>query len=336
MRLPKLIVGLAVAIMAMSGLAITSVSAQAADSAAQGIQISPTLVELNATWGKSYNVMLKITNVTGSDLVYTPSVSDFGASDETGTPKIIQDSTLPSTASVITWVSTIPQIEVASHKTTTVNVLVTIPDNAEPGGHYGVISFSGAAPDASQSTSVGLSASAGTLLLVRVGDNTNITEKASLASFYSEANNNQSSFFENGPITLVTRIKNDGNIHIKPVGNVVLTDMFGNIVKTMTVNDEKANVLPNSIRRFESEYNGAWMIGMYTANLTIGYGTTGQAITNTITFWVIPYKVILAVLAILVTLFFIFKRSVSSYNRRIIEKHKHEYSNKNKKTTKKG
>jgi hypothetical protein len=108
--------------------------------------------------------------------------------------------------------------------------------------------------------------------------------------------------------------------------------MFGGLVTTIAVNSDQSNVLPNSIRRFDSQFNKSWMIGRYTADLTLAYGTTGQAITNTISFWVIPYRLILVILLILVTVIYILRRMIKVYNKRIIEKAKNE--NKNNKHSK--
>lgn len=328
-RLPKVLLGITVTLIALGGFGTATANAQTSSAnAAQGLEISPTLVELNAMPGNTYNIKLKLRNVTASDLQYSTSVDDFAASDETGSPHIIVDSDLPETASIKTWFDDVSKFTLKSRQSLEVEAQITIPKNAEPGGHYGVLRFSGAAPEI-ESTGVGLSASAGVLILVRVDGE--ISEKAGLASFFSaDADGKQNSFFEYSPITLVSRVENEGNIHIKPVGSIELKDWFGNIVKTMPVNDTKSNVLPDSIRRFETKFEGGWMVGLYTANLTLGYGTTGQAITNTISFWVIPYKIILAGLAVLVTMFYVLKIMLRSYNRRIEEKVKHEISRQNK------
>jgi hypothetical protein len=333
MRILNKIIVFAVSILVLSGLATTHANAQATSAgAAQGLQISPALVELNATPGKTYTVTLHVTNVTASDLAYGTSADDFNAADETGTPHILLDSTLPSTVSIRSWIASIAPFTLRAGKSQVITAQITVPTNAEPGGHYGVLRFSGSAPEL-KDTGVGLSASAGVLMLIRVDGA--ITEKASLASFFSETNGTQSSFFESGPLTFVTRIKNDGNIHVKPIGSIELRDAFGGLVTTMPVNADKSNVLPSSTRRFEAQYNNTWMFGLYTANLTLGYGTTGQAITSTISFWVIPYKLILICLLVLATVIFILARMVRVYNRRIIAKSKNEDTTKNKKNTNK-
>jgi hypothetical protein len=330
----KYVLGLITGFFGLSILLSPIVGAQASNSnAAQGMQISPTLVELNAARGKTYSIKINILNPTSSDLEYTSSVIDFGApSDESGSPKPLEDGTLPDSASVRTWIEALPEFTLGAHKSTNITAEITIPDNAEPGGHYGVLRFSGTAP-AVKSTGVGLSASAGVLILIRVDGA--ITEKASLESFYTSPTQKgkQSSLFEKGPISFIVRIRNEGNIHVKPVGNIEIRDMFGNLVKSLPINKDKSNILPKSIRRFdEMKLDNGWMIGRYTANLTMGYGIKGQAITGTISFWVIPYKIILAGVLILVTLVFIFRQLLKRYNRRIIEKVKNE--NKTKKSRK--
>jgi len=330
MKLIKSILGIA-AITLSAGLFISMpVNAQTSSAnSAQGIEVSPASVELNAKPGGTYIITLHIHNVTSSSMVYTSSVQDFNSSGETGSPHIILDSKLPETASVRTWVGMIPKFTIGAQQQQEVTAKVVVPSNAEPGGHYGVLSFSGTAPQLN-STGVGLSASVGVLMLMRVDGA--ITEKADVASFYSANNDKQTSFFETSPVSFVTRIKNTGNIHIKPSVNIEIRDMFGGIAKTLKANESSANVLPNSIRRFDSKTDNSMMFGMYTANLSVGYGTNGQAITNTITFWVIPYKLVLAVLFIISTIIYIFSRLLKAYNKRIIQKSKHEEANKNKKT----
>jgi len=326
MRFPRIFISTLVTFLCV--VVAPSVGAvSTAANASEGMEISPTLVELNAAPGNTYQIRISLRNITASDLQYGTSVADFNSADETGSPHIISDSTLPATSSIKTWVSTIPNFSLQSRQAKDLTALVTVPVNAEPGGHYGVLRFTGDSPEL-RNTNVGLTASAGVLILIRVSGA--INEKASLAEFYSSQNDKQSSFFENGPITFVVRVQNAGNIHIKPSGSIELRDMFGGLVSTMPVNEDKSNILPNSIRRFETKLNKDWMFGKYTASLALGYGTSGQAITSTVTFWVIPYKIILVAILILITLIYILIRLIKVYNKHIIAKAKNEKTTKNK------
>ena len=329
MRRLKGVIGSVVLSLFLAFFGPLSVVTHATDTDAQGVQISPTKVELNATRGKTYTINLKAMNVTGGDLAYNTLIEDFTSANETGTPKIVKDGNLPDTASIKTWVSIESGFTLGAHKEKNVDAIVTVPNNAEAGGHYGVVTFSGSTPNI-DTTGVGVTASAGVLLLIKVDGN--IVEQASSASFFTANNDGkQNSFFESSPINFAVRIQNTGNVHVKPIGSIGITDIFGNSVGTIAVNDSKSAVLPNSIRRFDNSYDSKWMFGLYTANLTLGYGTTGQAITGTITFWVIPYKLILGVLLVFVTIIYILSRLIKVYNRRIIAKSKNETSKKNKK-----
>ena len=332
-RFSRLTLGLVLAaVVAVLAVPLTA-QAQSTDGASQGLEISPALVELNAEPGKTYTLKIKVTNVTVTKLTYTTEINDFTSQGEAGSPRVLIDSTLPASASVTGWISALSGFTLDTRQSRTIEAAVSVPANAEPGGHYGVIRFSGRAPTLEDS-GVGLSASAGMLVLIRVAGD--ITESASIAEFFAAKDGKQTSLFETAPIQFVTRIKNDGNIHVKPVGNIEVIDMFGNLVATESVNgDTKSNVLPNSIRRFETTLQpDGWMIGAYTANLTLGYGTTGQALTKTVSFWVIPYKLLAVIIVALITLVFIASRLIKVYNKRIIAKAHHEKT-KNKKQPKK-
>lgn len=294
-----------------------SVLAQSTD-ATNGLELSPVLVELNAEKGNTYTLNIKVRNVTTSNLFFNTSVDDFGAKDESGSPSImLEDSAEPLATSIKSWVSAKPSFRLAAGEATTIRTVVSVPASAEPGGHYGVVRFAGHEKE-SDKGNVGLIASAGTLLLVSVkGD---AKEALDLVSFEATKDGNAGISFESGPITFVSRFKNTGNVHVKPIGQIEVKDTLGNAVATLPVNDAKGNVLPDSTRRFESTLDKSWLFGHYTADISIAYGNTGQAIVQTLSFWVIPWKIIIAALLVLGTLIYILSVLIKRYNSYIINK----------------
>jgi hypothetical protein len=317
------------ALLLIAGLQTSLVGAQASQAnAANGLQVSPAIAELNGEAGNTYKIDIKATNVTASDLVFSTDVNDFTAGkDETGTPSIDLENSNPSTASLRQWVTVLTSFSLKARETKTISVTVSIADNAEPGGHYGVVRFSGRAPDVE--SGVGLAASTGTLLLVRVAGA--VDEDLNLVTFQTSQNDNPSGIFEYGPIDFIARFENKGNIHLKPVGQIEVRDMFGNKVETLSMNADKGNVLPLSIRKFQSTLEREWMFGRYTADISVAYGTTGQAIVKSISFWVIPYKVILGAILALVTLIFVFRTLIKRYNNYIIKRANQHHGTKTKK-----
>ncbi|HXH26365.1 MAG TPA: hypothetical protein VNG90_00555, partial [Candidatus Acidoferrum sp.] len=238
-------------------------------------------------------------------------------------PNIIFDDNLNSTYSLRQWIASSDPFILKSKQTKTLLFPITVPANAEPGGHYAVIRFTGTAPEL-ESTGVSLSASLGSLVLLTVSGN--IKTQAAVASFYTDdLTHAKSSFFETGPINFITRIQNTGNIHVEPTGTISVINMFGRSVGSIRVNGDPSdpanlprNVLPQSIRRFDETFPSVWLLGRYTAKLDLVYA--GKTLTATTTFWVIPYKLILIVLIGGVVLFFGLRWAIKQYNAAIIRK----------------
>jgi len=210
-------------------------------------------------------------------------------------------------------------------------VTIKVPANASPGGHYGVIRFTATPPDL-KGTGVSLSASLGALILIRVSGDV----KESLAVQEFTVNHyiptgetgkagKAGTLFESAPLMFVERLKNTGNTHEQPVGQVTITDMFGKKIAAANVNVPPRNVLPGSIRRFEQPVDhdligNKKLFGLYHAKLSVVYGTNKQTVTSSLAFWVIPYRLIGTVIILIIGGFFALRIFIRNYNRRIISK----------------
>lgn len=297
-----------------------SITSAQSPSATNGLEISPALVEINADKNNVYSVDIKVINITQSTLLFESFVDDFGAKNETGVPGVLlEPNAKPLPTSIKTWVTPIPSFSLAPGQEKKIKATITVPTDAEPGGHYGVIRFSGH-EGTKGNGNVTQIASAGTLILMNVSGN--VVESLEIASFTPSKNNHAGYFFENGPLVFVSRFTNTGSVHVKPIGQIEIKNLFGNPIASLPVNEAGGNVLPNSTRRFESTLNKTWMLGQYTADISIAYGNTGQAIVKTISFWVIPWKIILAALLVIATFVYILRILIKRYNKYIIEKDK--------------
>lgn len=306
----------------LGGLAAVVVLASSApvyaQGSGQGLEISPPLVEVNVDPGKSVSFDIRLRNITATTLVATPTIEDFVSGGEDGQPKLLLDNdSEPSPYSFKGWASSLPKLQLASQEAKTAKITLNVPKDAAPGGHYGVVRFTAAAPDIEE-TGVALSASIGTLVLVNVSGE--VTTKAKFEELFVSQNGKKGSFFENGPITFTERIKNEGSVHFKPTGTVRITNMFGKEVGVLSVNEKGGNILPSGVRKFEQQLKKNWMIGRYSATVDVQY--SGQTISGNITFWVIPYKLISMVLGGLILLIVVLKKSIKKYNKMIINKAK--------------
>lgn len=280
----------------------------------QGLEISPTVIDLKADPGQSKTLQIYVRNLTNQTLVIGGEVNDFVAAGEDGQPKFLLEDSESSPYSIKDWVKTLQKVTLVPSERKSIAVGLEIPKNAGPGGHYGVVRFTGTPPEL-EGTGVSLSASVGTLILVNVSGN--VSEKAKLAEIYTaNAKGKKQSLFEYGPISIGLRLQNEGNVHFKPSGTIRVTNMRGKEIASFKLNEQGSNVLPGSIRKYEQNLDKKLLFGRYKVQADVVYGSDNTILSASKTFWVIPYKLILIALALVVLVIFLIRR----YNRAIVKR----------------
>ena len=301
------------------------VSAQSGNDGGQALEIAPPVVTLTLKPGQTITTQISLRDVSDGPLLVTGEINDFVANEESedGAPRILMNddaATEDNPYSMRSWIDPLKEILLEPQEVQNLPVTIRVPDNASPGGYFGVVRFTATAPEL-EGQGVSLSASLGSLLLITVSGDAK--ESMEIVDFNISKDNKVGSFFESAPIEFSQRLKNTGNIHLKPAGQVAVTDMFGKKVAAVNINLPPGNVLPNSIRKFtqpldESVIGNKQLFGRYTATLTVNYGSGNQPITQTVTFWVVPYKLIGAGIVLLVGGFILLRFMIRHYNRRII------------------
>jgi len=100
--------------------------------------------------------------------------------------------------------------------------------------------------------------------------------------------------------------------------------MFGKKIAAVNVNVPPGNILPGSSRKFSQPLDktvigNKRLFGRYTAQMNITYSLDKIPLSSTITFWVIPYKLIAIVILTLIALFFALRFALKRYNRYILK-----------------
>lgn len=285
----------------------------AAQNQGQGLEISPPLKEISSDPGKTVETSLRVRNITKEPLEITAEVNDFVAAGEDGQPKLLLEDGEESPYSIKSWITTISSVTLQPQEQQKITLTMNVPQNASPGGHYGVVRFSGTPPGLDGS-GVSLSASIGALVLVNISGD--VQENAQIAELYAQQNGQKRSLFEYGPLVITERIENTGNVHFKPSGTVRVTNMVGKDVASFNLNEQGGNVLPGSIRRFEQNLDKKLLFGRYKIQADVVYGSDNQIISASSTFWVIPYKLIAIAIAAIVALIFFIRR----YNKFVVKR----------------
>lgn len=277
--------------------ATSAFSQQQADTINLGI--SPQVIEVSANPGDVVENQIRLTNGGELPVVIEVIPKNFLPSGEEGAVDLTEDSTSYSLAE---WIAVTPSsVVIPAKKTQDFDIVITVPNNAEPGGHFGSVVFKTVPPPGGESQAAEVSQEIAPVILVSVAGD--VDEVASIESFMSSKN-----FWSNErPITFETRIRNEGNVHFKPSGTITIKNMFGQEVTTIVL--EEKNVLPDSVRRIVSEWSDpGFAIGRYTADLTVVYGEDDTILTDSTSFIVFPYQTIVpAVLLIGLIVFVLIK-----------------------------
>lgn len=288
-----------------------------------GFRISPVRQDLVLERGESATRSISVRNVTSNDAEVRAVVEDFGPSgNESGSPQILSGDLAQENypTSIKPFVSRIDNLTLAAGEEKEIDVTYTAPEDTAPGSYFGVIriltdnevgNFTGDA-------GVTLNASVGMIVLIDIPGET--LDILNLEQATALQDGNAGSVFSSAPDSFMFRLNNQGNTFQAPFGRVAIKNWSGDVVYEYELNEEqpRGNILPDSIRRFEHELEGIGSFGRYKVEANISYGTGGNIISSTTTFWVIPWVTIGVISVAVIALAFIGTRGVKAYNQKII------------------
>ena len=258
------------------------------------ITVTPVTFSLTSNPGDSLNNVIKVRNDGAVSQQVTVEALDFKPEGEEGGVALSEEDT--SSYSLASWIQIDnPSFTLGAGQERNVPFLIRVPGNAEPGGHYASVFAYVSPPNTQQSSGSFIGQRVGSLILLRVAGD--VQESATIESFEKVQENPSS------PVLFNIRVKNDGSVHVRPQGFVTITDVFNNKVADLKV-DER-NVLPDSVRRLEANWENPPFIGYFNASVLLQYGENNNQMTSTMTFWILPLKELAIGGAILLVALFI-------------------------------
>ena len=266
--------------------------------AAQEVQrtytvINPQIaVQLNP--GSTNQGTTSIINESNVPLTFSLSVQDYIVQDTKGTPTILPPNTLSNKYSAASWIIVTPTtFTLKPQEKKDIGYFIQVPKDARPGGHYAAIVVTPNTPGQQPTNGTTIQTQIGALFYLTV--NGKVNEQAQVTKFTASP-----SFAEFGPVNILTEIKNLGDLHIQPLGNITVSGLFGN----WTYNLAKDNIFPGGVARDYQNTVGQWfMMGPYTAKLAATYGQNNNlTLSATTTFWVFPWRIALIILLIIIAI----------------------------------
>ncbi len=301
---------------------------------AAALSISPVRIEISVDPGETVEgELLLINEQEGVETLYS-SFGNFEATGETGTPTFVTVE-----EGLATWIETTPEIILEPKEQKEISYVIHIPEDADPGGHFAAIFWGTSSPQTEEGGEVSVATKLGVLVLLRVSGE--IEEGGGILEFSTE---NKQGFFNSLPVNFTFRFQNSGNDRIKPEGEIIIRNIFGKTSAVLPANKVEGNILPQSIRKFEVEWNPTeteiidetetvekkgffeelknekdnFAFGRYTAELDLEYG--GEKAQASFSFFIIPWRILtLAAIFLMLTILIIIK-GIKRYNRWVIAK----------------
>lgn len=320
-------ISLLLASLFVSGLSPTAHAATTSNNSitsnGNGYRISPVRTDLIVAKGQTSSVTVYLTNISTAKENLQIQVDDFQAKDETGTPALLLNGqSLPRHGLKKYTILPTGSIQLNPGDQKSVVVKVAIPNNATAGGYYGAVRFTPVGANGQRN--VNLAASVGSLILVKVPGN--INESVSIVSFgvARGGTSTRSIFFSNKSLQAIVRFQNNGDVQEEPFGKIQLKKGDATLASYEVNNtDQRGNILPESIRRFTVPLDKVGSFGKFTVEGNFGYGSSGQLISASSSFYVIPVSVIflIVVLILLVIAAIVgLPRAIRRHDKRILRR----------------
>lgn len=301
------------------------------------VTVSPVFFDLSANPGQTITEKIRIRNNTSSPLPLKVSVKRL-AGDEAGDLTLNEQNGDKS----LDWISfSNKSFNAPALEWTDVPFAIQIPNSASYGYYFAVTFEHDVTSSVGQGAALTGASAVPILLNVRKDG---AKAQAKIVEF--KVGNFVNEYL---PIDFNVKVENIGNVHIRPHGNIFITDDSGKDIAILDVNQNLANIIPDTKRGFESLWADGFLVredviedgqvkldkngktvkklnihwdkltsfrfGKYTANLLLVFDNGQRDVTldSTVSFWVIPYKAIGIGLITVVILFFVIKKILGIY-----------------------
>ena len=299
----------------------SSVSAQTpAEDTGLNLVTSPLPINLITEPGATVSAQLKVKNGGTKTEQLKVGLMKFSSYGEEGKPMLLDRE---KGDDFFDWVSfSENSFDVVPNEWKTITATFNIPKTAAFGYYY-AITFSraeGEKPTGPRQTKIVGATATLVLIEVRV---LNAKREVEVLEFSSDHK-----FYEFLPLTFSVKLKNKGNVHVAPRGNIFIDRGKTHDMAILEINPDKGNILPDSNRIFETKWTDGFPLyvektkdgktvldekgsivktlkwdfsqahklrwGRYSANMLLVYddGKRDQTIEGKVSFWIIPWRLI--------------------------------------------
>jgi hypothetical protein len=270
---------------------------------------SPIIIENMSDNSVNLSIVLKrftATNKENGELQYLPDKTASGTADPLLSDKIY----------IVDGKFAIDSLELGPKQKKKLELRVLLPKKTPASDYYFSVLFITNKEAEHEMNTLGIQEGIGVNVLLSINPTKQVQGYIDefSAPFYSES----------GPIPFRVRVENPGNYLISPKGVILIKNMFGQTIGRVDL--PTTNILAGTTRGMrdtsQKEYaptkknksaptvvwSEKFLLGYYSANLSLALSDTGPIYTRKIDFIVIPSKILLGtIIAILIVIFITFR-----------------------------
>jgi hypothetical protein len=302
--------------------------AQTAQSDELRLTTSPLPINLKVTPGSSVTATLKLKNEGIKTENIKVSLMKFKADPINGATQLMDREQGDNYFDWVTFSENNFQLPVNEWKNVTATF--NVPATAAFDYYYAVVFSRADQPAPAGDRQTVLTGALATLVLLEV-DVPNAKREVQITDFSVDKN-----MFEFLPATFTVKLKNTGNVHVVPKGNIFISRGDNKDVAILDVNETQGSILPDSPRNFQPQWSDGFPYyiqkqqdgkvvmdakgnpmqelkwnwadasklrwGKYTAKLLMVYdnGQRDVPLEAEVSFWVVPWRLIGAGLIVLI------------------------------------
>lgn len=273
--------------------------------------VGPGKVDVLLSPGESRTIDIYVSNRMGEDRMFELQVEDFIGSESTNqTVVLLGDEEGPY--SLRDYLIFEPKrFELKNNERATIPVKISVPQDVEPGGHYGTILVTTTTLNQGREVSGATGGTAivsriGILFFVRVpGD---VNEKGEVTDFKIVGDKK---FISGSSVDFQILYRNEGSVHLNPYGEISIKNIFGQEVGLVEI--EPWFAMPSSLRLREVSWSPSFLFGKYDAELNVNRGYDNIIDTKVVTFYVIPWMLVGLVFVFFVIVITLIKLVMSKF-----------------------
>jgi len=306
------------------------------------ITVSPPVFDLTAKPGDKINEVFRIRNNQSNSIPFKIEARRLVSNPTTGNPEPAND----IKGEELSWVKFDPDtFSALPREWTDVKFSIEIPDSAAFGYYY---VFRLIPQNGKEQKNTGTAIKGEVLIVVLL----NVKKDGAISSAKLSSFNPDSFVSQYLPVNFNVVLENNGNVHVKPHGNIFISRGGKDEISVLNVNEVNGSILPGGKRTFSSSWNDGFItndvvkdengtiktdsngkpttklsinwnkltslrFGPYTAHLLMVYddGKRDQTIESEAKFWVIPYIPIAIILIGFIVLIILIRMILRSYIR---------------------